>query len=156
MKKKLHGFSYTKNITNFKAFRWNNLLSAKLLLLKGVNFFFFNQKIVLYIGTLHAYYQSLALEGCLVFFVFQYYYILLRYVSAQFFSVNAFCKGICFDHLGLYFEQFKKYICITMQYVNKCRHTLYLQILAKDCLALSHFQFSLHGYICKSYIFLRL
>ena len=156
MKKKLvHGFSYTKNITNLKAFRWNNLLSAKLLLLKSVNFFF-NQKIVVYIGTLHTYYQSLALEGCLVFFVFQYYYILLRYVSAQFFSVNAFCKGICFDHLGLYFEQFKKYICITMQYVNKCRHTLYLQRLAKDYLALSHFQFSLHGYICKLYIFLRL
>ena len=53
--KKLHGFSYTKNITNFKAFRWNNLLSAKLLLLKSVNFFF-NQKIVVYIGTLHTYY----------------------------------------------------------------------------------------------------
>ena len=53
--KKLHGFSYTKNITNFKAFRWNNLLSAKLLLLKSVNFFF-NHKIVVYIGTLHTYY----------------------------------------------------------------------------------------------------
>ena len=54
-RKKLHVFSYTKNITNFKAFRWNNLLSAKLLLLKSVNSFF-NQKIVVYIGTLHTYY----------------------------------------------------------------------------------------------------
>ena len=54
-RKKLHGFSYTKNITNFKAFRWNNLLGAKLLLLKSVDFFF-NQKIVVYIGTLHTYY----------------------------------------------------------------------------------------------------
>ena len=34
-RKKLHGFSYTKNIANFEAFRWNISLSAKLLFLKS-------------------------------------------------------------------------------------------------------------------------
>ena len=34
--KKLHGFSYTKNIANFDAFRWNISLSAKLLFMKSV------------------------------------------------------------------------------------------------------------------------
>ena len=44
----VQGFSYTKNITNFKAFRWNILLSAKLLLLKSVDFFFQSENRCLY------------------------------------------------------------------------------------------------------------
>ena len=33
--KKIHGFSYYKNIANFEAFRWNISLSAKLLFMKS-------------------------------------------------------------------------------------------------------------------------
>ena len=33
--KKLYGFSYTQNIANFEAFRWNISLSANLLFLKS-------------------------------------------------------------------------------------------------------------------------
>ena len=40
-KKKLHGFSYTKNIANFEAFCWNILLSANLLFLKSETASFF-------------------------------------------------------------------------------------------------------------------
>ena len=34
-RKKLHGFSYTQNIANFEAFRWNISLSANLLFSKS-------------------------------------------------------------------------------------------------------------------------
>ena len=37
MKKKLHGFSYDKNIANFEAFCWDKNFSKNLLFLRDVN-----------------------------------------------------------------------------------------------------------------------